>query len=213
MALFRRSTAYQTVSCLSLLVACGSSGTKSGTGAPNSSLHAPAEHRSEAVVCSIDRGSGGSGAGGAAADGGAANTGGTGGQQCTGLNALYCHVAGYTDSSYCTFDACATDTNCVATDSTLASGLGTLGICWCSGNCGRNACIFGNCRTDADCKNGKYCSLSLTQCNPTYQCHTPDDECADNTDCDSDMACGYDRGTKHWGCSAKYTPDCPYPAP
>lgn len=72
-------------------------------------------------------------------------------------------------------------------------------------------CLAGNCRTDSDCANGGYCSPTLGQCgNYTgvigYYCHTPSDECTDDSDCTGNPTsgpgyCMYSPEVAHWLCS------------
>ena len=68
--------------------------------------------------------------------------------------------------------------------------------------CGRNACVYAECRVDADCGAGLYCSPSLVLCTyRVYTCHTPDDQCADDADCPSGSGtCNYDQNAKRWRC-------------
>lgn len=87
----------------------------------------------------------------------------------------------------CTYDECFEDSEC-----------NTGGPCACEGGfwSDSNACLLGNCRTDADCGDG-YCSPSFGDCGDYagvigYYCHTPEDTCIDDADCGgSDMGPGY----------------------
>jgi hypothetical protein len=98
----------------------------------------------------------------------------------------------------CTYDACAKDTDCpsgklcVCHGSAFTSGAG-------------NTCIEGNCRVDADCGAGSYCSPShgTTGCGAVtgYYCHTAADTCLDDSDCGgSTRVCGWSPGDNHWKC-------------
>jgi len=71
-----------------------------------------------------------------------------------------------------------------------------------------------NCRIDADCGAGGYCSRSFApdycnghdaicgfNCGFGYFCHTPKDTCADDTDC-AGLHCLYDVDTQSWACVA-----------
>ena len=167
-------------------------------------LRPPDTHRAQGATCNVDRGTGGA-AGAPVLCGGA---GGIGGTPCTGLNAACCHYErqGFPPGSGCTYDQCATDSDC-----------GAMAICTCGGGsdaCSRNGCEYAECRTDADCGAGLYCSRSpfCGSGDGTYKCHTPDDECADDADCPWDGGyppphCRYDSG--HWRCTILLIADCP----
>jgi hypothetical protein len=175
--------------------------------------HAPANHRVAGATCGVDRtGAGGTGgAGGAPAlCGGSAGAGGAG-SICTGLNAACCHhVQPSLSWDYCAADGCATDSDC-----------GPMHICVCvagTGACNRNYCQQAGCRTDADCGTGLYCSPSYNypvQCQSAYMCHTPDDQCIDDSDCNSGQSgfplpyCAYDGTVMHWRCTSMQVADCP----
>jgi hypothetical protein len=101
------------------------------------------------------------------------------------------------DFTYCTYDACQEDSDCA-----------TGGPCACSE--GGNQCLGGNCQVDSDCSGGALCSPSFGPCGSysgviAYYCHTPDDECTNDTDCsDPDEAAGYcmySSEVGHWLCS------------
>jgi hypothetical protein len=99
-----------------------------------------------------------------------------------------CDIDGVFTSAKCSYDACQSDSDCVANGS---SG----GVCDCregqlgTGNqSAANVCLAGNCRTDADCGSGGYCSPSnVPGCGPGwwygYFCHTANDTCTNDTDC------------------------------
>jgi hypothetical protein len=86
--------------------------------------------------------------------------------------------------SICSYDACQSDSDC-----------GDSGVCECRGSplgdIGSSAatvCRTSNCRTDSECGTGGYCSPSpYPGCGSTwwygYFCHTPQDECTDDSDC------------------------------
>jgi hypothetical protein len=69
-----------------------------------------------------------------------------------------------------------------------------------------NVCVAGNCRVDADCGLGGWCSPSWLpgRCGSRYIdgwfCHTSNDCCFDDGDC-KDTLCGYDRVIGHWTCT------------
>jgi hypothetical protein len=78
------------------------------------------------------------------------------------------------------------------------------GVCACSGQVpGGNTCVYGNCRVDADCGDGGFCSPSVsTGCSyPAcggFFCHTCADQCVDDSDCPGGYSCGYAVGG--WVC-------------
>ncbi len=101
----------------------------------------------------------------------------------------------------CTYDECFADDACRG------------GVCLCRvpGSVAANRCVGGNCRIDSDCP-GQYCSPSyLLGCGGmvwiSYYCHTPEDECIDDSDCAEDGSsrgqpyCEYNPAVAHWVCS------------
>jgi hypothetical protein len=101
----------------------------------------------------------------------------------------------------CTYDACVEDADCD-------------GVCECNGGfrSDANACTGGNCRVNADCGPQGYCSPSFGSCGGysgvvAYYCHTPEDECIDDEDCEGDPEfgfdpyCAYEPGAGRWRCS------------
>ena len=170
-----------------LAEAAGDSGNVGGN-AGAYHLRAPAQHRVSSDVCSVDCGAGGTG--GPVYCGAGGGT----GQLCTGLNPACClppPQPGNLSVPYCTADQCATDSDCPGTS-----------ICSCGGGCTRNSCLSAECRVDADCGAGLYCSPSLVLCTfRVYTCHTPNDTCADDSDCSPGFGtCNYDSGAGHWRC-------------
>ncbi|HEX7477286.1 MAG TPA: hypothetical protein VF331_05730 [Polyangiales bacterium] len=78
-----------------------------------------------------------------------------------------------------------------------------------------NTCVPSNCRVDADCGAGNYCSATVpaqTFCADVggYYCHTPNDLCLDNSDCADAEAdagagpaqayCAYSTTNQRWQC-------------
>jgi hypothetical protein len=103
----------------------------------------------------------------------------------------------------CFYDTCASDSDC-----------GADRACECRPSASSplpNWCVTSsNCRVDADCGTGGYCSPSL-RCNGSldsgslpgcvgYFCHTPQDSCTDDSDCTGDDTCNYDGANKRWSC-------------
>src|SRR5690606_25374237 len=81
---------------------------------------------------------------------------------------------------FCSYDECTTDSECEGT---------TVCDCGLAGSELTNSCVAGNCRVDDDCGEGGYCSPSQGSCGSysgvvAYWCHTPEDECLDDSDCD-----------------------------
>jgi hypothetical protein len=73
---------------------------------------------------------------------------------------------------------------------------------------GFNICLTGNCRVDADCGPGGFCSptwdLACGQSNGVvgYYCHTPRDTCVDDIDCVDGTKAGYCAwSVDRWRCS------------
>lgn len=106
-------------------------------------------------------------------------------------------VGGRCSGGQCIYD-CTSDQECAP------------GVCLCSDPPGGlSYCTTATCHVDADCP-GSYCSPTFGTCGNysgviDYQCHTPDDECTDDSDCTgtgSLMAyCMYDPLVSHWICS------------
>jgi hypothetical protein len=65
-----------------------------------------------------------------------------------------------------------------------------------------NVCATGSqCRVDADCGPGGYCSPSDTMsCTTAYFCHTPSDICVNDSDCNGTGGCNYDATQMRWQC-------------
>jgi hypothetical protein len=110
----------------------------------------------------------------------------------------------------CALDSCTTDDDC-----------GAGRVCACFGAVSAdepsirgNVCSApGNCRVDADCPTEQVCSPSYTMtcASPfavTYACHTPNDDCSNDTDCTSpehfapENLCTWQPERGRWGCVA-----------
>ncbi len=90
----------------------------------------------------------------------------------------------------CLYDECTTDAACAP---------GKACVC----NTIANTCYAGNCRVDADCGAGNFCSPTVDGCRifVGYYCHTPADTCTDDTDCGtSGFVCSYRSDTRVWSC-------------
>ncbi len=100
---------------------------------------------------------------------------------------------------YCNADDCHVDSDCA-----------DAGVCICGSPASAttvatpNVCLApGNCRVDSDCSPVHYCSPSSTGCGTTfsYYCHTPSDDCGNDTDCRQDQFCQYAPGAAKWTCT------------
>jgi hypothetical protein len=160
---------------------------------------APMNHRSTAMACSMTRPS--------TADGGSGGRGQPG--ECVtdadcadgGLNGR-CVVSSALNRLICSYDECFTDTDCADAG----------GICACRdpATFGANTCLPAGCHVDADCGACGYCSPVTGGCFPhigvvSYECHTPQDQCTNDSDCDqvvSDLYCVFDPTKEsHWVCA------------
>jgi hypothetical protein len=162
----------------------------------------PAKHRASAVACDDVRPSGP-----VVPDGSGPQIKCTTHEECTNGKNGRC-IGNSHDGWACTYDGCQTDSECGAT-----------GICACEGGfrSDHNVCLSGDCRVDADCAPANAACGSAGFCAPTlgdcghygktagYFCHTPDDECTDDTDCsDGGSAyCAYEQSVGHWKCSSR----------
>ncbi|MGH7285393.1 MAG: hypothetical protein ACRELY_28050, partial [Polyangiaceae bacterium] len=78
----------------------------------------------------------------------------------------------------CNWDGCVTSSDCASDQSC---------ICASDDPSDMNRCAPSNCRSDADCGSGGYCSPTVSACfgggvDGIY-CHTPDDKCLNDSDC------------------------------
>jgi len=96
----------------------------------------------------------------------------------------------------CSYDACSTDSDCPSKEPCSCRSSATSNAA--------NVCLTGSdCRVNADCGSGGYCSPSAGYgsygCGVAYFCHTAADTCVDDTDCESQQ-CQYDDTAGHWRC-------------
>lgn len=148
----------------------------------------PKVHRAASVSCIRTRGPGspGSDPHGCQSD-----------ADCGGINGR-CYT--WYTNNICTFDACFTDADCsdgklceCARDET--NGGGSLG----------HHCVgTGNCRVDADCGANGFCSPSYgwdrRSGSEGYFCHTPNDQCIDDSDCPNSAPCHFNQQSARWEC-------------
>jgi hypothetical protein len=174
------------------------------SGANGGAQSVPANHRPTEITCPEQRGAGD-------ASGHSQEIGDPCGQDsdCTaGMNGrcLWFHI------SYCSYDTCFSDSDC-------PNNL----VCECRQSASSsvaNVCMAdGDCRVDSDCGPGGFCSPSLagsdcvclqctssacsdtTSCGHGYFCHTQQDTCVNDSDCNG-ATCVYDMSSKRWGCSS-----------
>ncbi|MDB4981872.1 MAG: hypothetical protein JWM82_2624, partial [Myxococcales bacterium] len=124
-----------------------------------------------------------------------------------GLRGRCLQGSGPACNTSCSYDQCATDADCPGNTP-----------CSCRSSDSEtapNLCLSGgNCRIDADCGEGGYCSRSVpsdrcnghflfceVKCGTGYFCHTSKDTCANDTDCGGGF-CGYDLDSQSWACIA-----------
>jgi hypothetical protein len=178
----------------------GASSSSSGSGSSSGSSSggpAPVYHRPDDSQCL------------GPAPAGTCNFGGSGGpgmcsddSQCAdaGANGRCIESNGGAAYCFCTSDACADDSACPKDQTCACHGSAyTVGE--------GNHCVPGNCRVDADCGAGGWCSPSYSTngCGEIggYYCHTPQDQCVNDSDCPTSngpMNCSYDSGLRYWRC-------------
>ena len=106
-----------------------------------------------------------------------------------------CVQRGPLPGSTCSYDTCFADSACAAGS-----------VCQCrepSDSVDANYCTTpSTCRIDADCGDSGYCSPSQSHewCGTFYACHTPNDECLNDSDCGTGMRCDFDTNARHWVC-------------
>jgi hypothetical protein len=200
------------VLCLAAAAGCGGKGAApAGDAASNGSAilgRTPANHRANSIQCGQPAPAGTCACNGTcptpsyqgqwacASDGDCADAGING--RCAG----YLGPAG----CGCTYDQCVGDIDCPAGQTCACHGAPYM---FGSGN----MCVPGNCHVDADCGTGGYCSPSpALPCNMNgrdlfcqgvgYYCHTPKDECVDDSDCQGVgfAGCVYDPSPGYWKC-------------
>ena len=200
-SMMKDRTALLLLASLHCFVCCGgdiaadtTGGVTTGTGGGVQTV--PANHRSASTACPEQRGAGN-----------ANNYTEVPGDECTqdsdctaGMNGrcLWFH------GSHCSYDACFSDSDCPNNEP-----------CQCRQSVAdsvANFCVGGNCRVDADCGQGAFCSPSRvgdicgydTSVSASgYFCHTPQDSCVDDSNCDSSFICAYSSQSPHWTCVAR----------
>lgn len=111
----------------------------------------------------------------------------------------------------CAYDLCVADPDC-----------GPTALCQCATANPRglgNHCLVANCRTDADCGEGGFCSPSRGEITgywnasspdsfTGYYCHTAADTCVNDTDCTVGpygAHCAFDHSKQAWACFSYWT--------
>jgi hypothetical protein len=95
----------------------------------------------------------------------------------------------------CSYDECFGDADCL-----------TNTPCDCRDSISSsapNSCLTGsNCRVDSDCGPGGFCSPSQASWNElTYDCHTANDTCLNDSDCASNESCVFGQQAGYWSCA------------
>jgi hypothetical protein len=187
----------------------GSGGTGGAAGAGGRPLATPSQHRASAVACANSADASFSGQDGAAP--GPVNPDGGGWISCSTASSCPACANGLTDrcltsggggssGSYCGCDQCSRDQDCGATN-----------VCTCEGEIPGeasgvgNICVSANCRVDADCGPGGFCSPTWVSYFGRlrvdgYYCHTPKDQCGDDSDCPASTRCSYSVESAQWVC-------------
>ena len=63
-------------------------------------------------------------------------------------------------------------------------------------------CVKGNCSTDEDCEVGFQCGVTKSECGASngLYCHTPNDDCYGDVDCEDMYRCAFDENEAKWTC-------------
>jgi hypothetical protein len=165
----------------------------------------PVKHRPSAVACSTDRPAGVCAV--AMAAGASAPTPAcTKDSDCTAGSNGRCLELGHVAVCSCSYDMCTTDADCTQTGGPCACRPDAQSIV-APTSTASNTCLAGDCRVDADCGAGGYCSPSLGSCGnylgvTGYYCHTSADACIDDADCTAHGGgdCRYNDTKKAWDC-------------
>jgi hypothetical protein len=187
-------TIFATVSCVAL-IACGSRG-GSDRSSSSTKSEVPENHRASGAPCTDPAPPGNITCGADCPDTPFFQCGSD--SDCTAGRNGRCIGPGGPARSYCAYDACASDAECTNSQPCACHG-STYANPW------NNVCAPGNCRVDADCGAHGYCSPapSLGECSGRlagYYCHTPDDTCINDSDCETGKISTYSTASKRWAC-------------
>lgn len=193
-----------------------------GGGGDGGIRHAPSSHRAAASACTQPRGP--------VAVPGPPNCPGNSAAGCTqdsdcieGANGRCVSDTHGCTQVYCSYDGCQSDSDCAPNEACACRE-----SAWQSTV---NSCVNAECHIDADCGLGGFCSpslvgnpcmcLSAAACKPNegscspgpcvcgdscghgYFCHTPQDTCLDDGDCEAGAGatCNYDALEHRWNCA------------
>jgi hypothetical protein len=181
----------------------GSNGKDSSALGDATSGRVPKNHRATAVACPTGRGTENGQFGDSGVPGSCAQD-----SDCTsGTNGRCVPNMGGAFYLTCSYDQCATDGDCAGTACVCRPDATSVVANVCASS-------KSQCRLDSDCGAGGYCSPSESSdvfCfspDLDYFCHTPADECIDDTDC-ANGGCNYDPSVKHWKCGSLCAPPPP----
>ncbi len=217
---------HYTIACIALggaLACAGKSSHRAPSGSPGASASArePDQHRPSGSLCPSQRSAVSTTpkAGCSEAD---AFTECLLDSECPGSNNGRC-VFGphFACVSACQYDDCYSDAECPGQACVCRADASSPGANYCDS--------AGNCRVDADCGEGGYCSpsllgggctcLSAAYCDPPepgaacgdscghgYFCHSARDGCLDDSDCKSDEHCAFDKVEQRFSCQGCLIP-------
>lgn len=114
------------------------------------------------------------------------------------LTATDCGFLSRCVGGHCRTDQCYTDSDCKS----------ELSVCACDPMDHGHRCLPSDCQVDADCGPGGFCSPSFgLHCGSyhgvlSYHCHTPKDDCLDDSDCKKSGYgyCAFESKSGHWIC-------------
>jgi hypothetical protein len=175
----------------------GASSSDAGSGGPDSAIaRVPMNHRPNDLACMTTPPPGTCSGPNPTPPGGCAMD-----SDCTqGTNGRCVQPGGPLPGCECTYDTCSGDSDCPTGQTCACHDTADVN--------GGNECVPGNCRVDADCGLGGYCSPTVSSqgCGGNisgYYCHTPKDECVNDTDCPNSPvggACTYSSSLGYWAC-------------
>ena len=200
----------------------GSSASGQATGGSSGILHTPMNHRAASSTCPAQRGPGSVSVDSSCYSNSIANISCVRDSDCTAGTNGRCDSGGpIACQAGCSYDTCFSDADCPSNQP-----------CECrqtDSDSAVNTCeTGGNCRIDADCGQGGYCSPSQVNnfcfcpspalcgpddgycspgpcscgdsCGHGYFCHTPTDTCVDDSDCGGGT-CNFDTVANRWSCA------------
>jgi collagen type I alpha len=185
----------------------GATGAAGATGSGGATGRVPAKHRASAVACSTDRPAGACPAANGSGAPSPTLTCTKDGDCTAGANGR-CLPLGRVVGCSCSYDTCTTDADCAQMGGPCVCRPDAQGVV-APTTSAANMCLAGNCRVDADCGAGGYCSPTLGSCGnyggvTGYYCHTTKDTCVDDSDCAAKSAgdCRYNPAISGWDCES-----------